>query len=136
TAVCKAKSVTALVDFGELRELSELRQGLGLEFRPYVLGRFRQDPSGRSNEFGTNAGLDNTYRITPSLTVVGTIHTDSSEADVDERIVSLSRFPIFFPEKRDFFLQDGSLFAFGGLTGEDRPYFSRRIRLTALNQPI
>ncbi len=85
-----------------------MRQGLGLEFRPYLLGRFRQDPSGRGNGFGTNAGLDVTYRITPSLTVVGTIHTDSSEADVDERIVSLSRFPIFFPEKRDFFLQDGS----------------------------
>jgi len=136
TALSKSKSVTALEDFGELRELSELRQGLGLEFRPYMLGRFRQDPSGRGDGFGTNAGLDVTYRITPSLTVVGTIHTDSSEADVDERIVSLSRFPIFFPEKRDFFLQDGSLFAFGGLTGDDRPYFSRRIGLTTVNQPI
>lgn len=136
TAISRSKSMTALEDFGEVRELRELRQGRGLEFRPYVLGRFRQDPLGRGDGFGTNAGFDVTYRITPSLTVIGTVHTDSSEADVDERIVSLSRFPIFFPEKRDFFLQDASLFSFGGLTGDDRPYFSRRIGLTTENKPI
>ena len=136
TAISRAKSVTALEDFGELRELRELRQGIGLEFRPYVLGRFRQDPFAGGDGFGTNAGFDVTYRITPSLTLVGTVHTDSSEADVDERIISLSRFPTFFPEKRDFFLQDASLFSFGGLTDDDRPYFSRRIGLTSENQPV
>src|SRR5438270_256867 len=72
----------------------------------------------------------------PSLTVVGTVHTDSSEAEVDERIISLSRFPTFFPEKRDFFLQDASLFSFGGLTSDERPYFSRRIGLTTDNLPV
>src|SRR2546430_7857879 len=99
---------------------------------------FMVNPAGARTDsiFGKFSGLDVTYRITPSLTVVGTVHTDSSEADVDERIVSLSRFPIFFPEKRDFFLQDASLFSFGGLTGEDRPYFSRRIGLTTENQPV
>jgi hypothetical protein len=135
TAISRTKSVTALEDFGDLRDLRELRQGLGLEFRPYVLGRYRHDPFGGRSGFGTNAGFDVTYRITPSLTVVGTTHTDSSEADVDERIISLSRFPTFFPEKRDFFLQDASIFSFGGLTTE-RPYFSRRIGLTTVNQPI
>lgn len=137
TAISRAKSVTALEDFGDLRDLRELRQGLGLEFRPYVLGRYRHnDPFGGGSGFGTNAGFDVTYRITPSLTVVGTIHTDSSEAEVDERIISLSRFPTFFPEKRDFFLQDASIFSFGGLTTDERPYFSRRIGLTTENQPI
>ncbi len=136
TAISRAKSVTALEDFGDLRDLRELRQGLGLEFRPYVLGRYRHDPFGGGSGFGTNAGFDVTYRITPSLTVVGTTHTDSSEAEVDERIISLSRFPTFFPEKRDFFLQDASIFSFGGLTTDERPYFSRRIGLTTENEPI
>ncbi len=135
-AISIAKSVTALEDFGELRDLRELRQGLGFEFRPYVLGRYRHDPFGNGSGFGTNAGFDVTYRITPSLTVIGTVHTDSSEAEVDERIISLSRFPTFFPEKRDFFLQDASLFSFGGLTGDERPYFSRRIGLTTENKPV
>src|SRR5213079_2908685 len=96
----------------------------------FVLGRYRNDG------FGSEAGFDITYRITPSLTALGTVHTDSSEAEVDERIINLSRFPTFFPEKRDFFLQDASLFSFGGLTGDDRPYFSRRIGLTDENRPI
>ena len=130
TALSAAKSVTALEDFGEMRDLRDLRQGLGLEFRPFVLGRYRNDG------FGSDAGFDVTYRITPSLTALGTVHTDSSEAEVDERIINLSRFPTFFPEKRDFFLQDSSLFSFGGLTQDDRPYFSRRIGLTTENQPV
>jgi len=130
TAISRAKSVTALEDFGELRDLRDLRQGLGLELRPFVLGRYRNDG------FGSDAGFDVTYRITPSLTALGTVHTDSSEAEVDERIINLSRFPTFFPEKRDFFLQDAALFSFGGLTGDDRPYFSRRIGLTTENQPV
>src|SRR6266571_8270500 len=126
TALSSAKRMTALEDFRELRDLRDLRQGLGLEFRPFVLGRYRNDG------FGSDAGFDITYRITPSLTVLATVHTDSSEAEVDERIINLSRFPTFFPEKRDFFLQDSSLFSFGGLTEDDRPYFSREIGLGSL----
>ena len=136
TAISTAKNMTALEEFGELRDLANLRQGLGLEFRPYILGRYRDDPFTHNRGFGFNGGFDVTYRITPFLTAVGTVHTDSSEAEVDERIVSLSRFPTFFPEKRDFFLQDASLFSFGGLTEENRPYFSRRIGLTSENQPV
>ena len=136
TSISAAKRVTALEDFGELRDLRELRQGLGLEFRPFVLGRYRNDSGAHADGFASDAGFDVTYRITPSLTLVGTVHTDSSEAEVDERIINLSRFPTFFPEKRDFFLQDASLFSFGGLTSDDRPYFSRRIGLSTDNQPI
>lgn len=136
TAISAAKKVTALEEFAELRDLRDLRQGLGLEFRPYVLARYRDNPFTHNRGFGLDSGFDITYRITPFLTAVGTVHTDSSEAEVDERIVSLSRFPTFFPEKRDFFLQDASLFSFGGLTEENRPYFSRRIGLTNENLPV
>ena len=136
TVLSPAKRMTALEDFGELRDLRDLRQGLGLEFRPFVLGRYRNDPAAHDSGFGSDAGFDITYRITPSLTALATVNTDSSEAEVDDRIINLSRFPTFFPEKRDFFLQDSSLFSFGGLNEEERPYFSRRIGLTAENQPI
>ena len=131
TAISPAKSVTTLDDFGELRELRELRQGLGLEFRPYVRFTRRDNSEPRDHGFLFDSGFDVTYRITPSLTAVGTFRTDFAESEVDERVVSLSRFPTFFPEKRDFFLQDAQVFAFGGLTDTDRPYFSRKERAGA-----
>ncbi|MBA2585493.1 MAG: hypothetical protein H0U99_03310, partial [Chthoniobacterales bacterium] len=136
TAISPAKSVTALEDFGELRELRDLRQGLGLELRPYIRGTYRNDSVPRNRGFLFDSGFDVTYRITPSLTAVGTFRTDFAESEVDERVVSLSRFPTFFPEKRDFFLQDAQLFTFGGLTDDDRPYFSRRIGLGSDGLPV
>lgn len=135
-AISSAKSVTALEDFGELRDLRNLRQGLGLDFRPYIRATYRNDSFPRNRGFLFDSGFDLTYCITPSLTAVATFRTDFAETEVDERIVSLSRFPTFFPEKRDFFLQDAQLFTFGGLTDEDRPYFSRRIGLGLDGLPV
>src|SRR6266852_4652485 len=129
SAISRAKQVTALEDFGELRDLRELRQGLGLDFRPYIRTTYRDDSFPHNEGFLFDTGFDLTYRLTPSLTAVGTVRTDFAETEVDDRIISLSRFPTFFPEKRDFFLQDAQLFAFGGLADDDRVYFSRRIGL-------
>jgi len=129
SAISRAKQVAALEDFGELRDLRDLRQGLGLDFRPYVRTTYRNDSVPHTEGFLFDTGFDLTYRLTPSLTAVGTVRTDFAETEVDERIISLSRFPTFFPEKRDFFLQDAQLFAFGGLADDDRVYFSRRIGL-------
>ena len=129
TAISSAKQVTALEDFGDLRDLRELRQGLGLDFRPYLRTTYRNDSVPRTDGFVFDTGFDLTYRLTPSLTAVGTVRTDFAEAEVDERIINLSRFPTYFPEKRDFFLQDAQLFTFGGLEDDDRVYFSRRIGL-------
>jgi hypothetical protein len=139
SAISPAKSVTTLDDFGELLDLRELRQGLGLDFRPYIRGSNRDRSAPPDRGFLFDSGFDITYRITPSLTAVGTFRTDFAESEVDERIVSLSRFPTFFPEKRDFFLQDAQIFAFGGLgtfIETDRPYFSRRIGLAADGLPV
>ncbi len=136
TAISAAKNVTALEDFGELRDLRDLGQGLGLEFRPYIRGTYRDDAAPRNRGLVFDSGFDATWRITPSLTFVGTVRTDFAESEVDERVVCLSRFPTFFPEKRDFFLQDAQLFTFGGLTGDDRPYYSRRIGLGSDGLPV
>jgi len=131
-AISSAKQVTALEDFGELRELRELRQGLGFDFRPYIRTTYRDDAFPHTQGLVFDSGFDLTYRITPLLTAIATVRTDFAETPPDERIINLSRFPTFFPEKRDFFLQDAQLFTFGGLTDEDRPYYSREIGLGSL----
>jgi hypothetical protein len=65
-----------------------------------------------------------------------TVNTDFSSAEVDQQQVALDRFSLFFPEKRDFFLQDAGIFEFGNLNANGRPFFSRRIGLGADGQPI
>ena len=85
-------------------------------------------------------GLDVFYNITPSLKLTATANTDFGETEVDARQINLTRFSIFFPEKRSFFLQDAGVFNFattgvdppGGIPGtgaEIFPFFSRRIGL-------
>ncbi len=136
TGVSAARRITALEDFGELRGLHGLRQGLGLQVKPYVRTTYREDWTKAERNLDCMGGFDVTYRITPTLTALGTMYPDFAESDVDERIVSMSRFPEFFPEKRDFFLQDSSLFSFGGLRPDSSPYFSRRIGLGTDGQPV
>jgi hypothetical protein len=80
--------------------------------------------------------LDALYKFTPSLNGVLTINTDFSSAEVDDLQVALDQFSLFFPEKRDFFLQDAGIFEFGNLSTNGRPFFSRRIGLSASGRPI
>jgi hypothetical protein len=84
----------------------------------------------------TDPSLDIFYKISPSVTGALTINTDFSATEVDDRQVNLTRFGLFFPEKRDFFLQDADIFEFGGLDDNGRPFFSRRIGLAADGQPV
>ncbi|HEX9793441.1 MAG TPA: DUF5916 domain-containing protein [Planctomycetota bacterium] len=120
---------------GAIEGFDDLDQGLGIEFVPYAkfkVGR-TEDPQ-RDQMFGATGGEFN-WRITPQLTGSLTYNTDFAETEADERRVNLSRFPLFFPEKRDFFLEDSNLFQFGedrGMRGGSPtvlPYFSRRIGL-------
>ena len=77
-----------------------------------------------------DVGGEVAYNITPSVRAVATINTDFAETEVDTRRVNLTRFPLFFPEKRPFFLEGDDIFGFGlGLNQDVLPYFSRRIGL-------
>ena len=84
-----------------------------------------------------NGGADVFYRITSNLMSSTTFNTDFAETEVDARQVNLTRFPLFFPEKRSFFLEDAGIFQFaqGGEGGSEwrrgdlMPFFSRRIGL-------
>ena len=77
--------------------------------------------------------LDLAYRITPQLNASLTINTDFSATEVDDRQVNLTRFGLFFPEKRDFFLREADIFEFGGIGGRAnrRSRGSTRSRRTA-----
>ena len=122
----KNKTISSLTDLGELQNLSGLRKGLGLEIKPFLAGRYRHQHG--DGEFEFKPGLDVFYSITPALTAAFTLNTDFAEAEVDTRQVNLTRFPLFFPEKRAFFLQDGPLFSFNAYNGP-LPFYSRRIGL-------
>ncbi len=123
---------------GDLVGLEGMKQGLGLEFSPYVVGRYREE-QGDTDWLG-DAGFDVRYRITPNLSATFSYNTDFAETEVDDRQVNLTRFPLFFPEKRAFFLEDSGIYDFGGLTTSRRsrlglrnllvPYFTRRIGLS------
>lgn len=120
---------------GELTGLEGMRGGHGLDVVPFFVTTWRDErDGGRGSVFG-NPGFDAYYRILPGLTLAGTVNTDFAGTEVDERQINLTRFPLFLPEKRRFFLEDAGVFRFGLDSvddGEDAsliPFFSRRIGL-------
>ncbi|MGD2167851.1 MAG: DUF5916 domain-containing protein, partial [Gammaproteobacteria bacterium] len=88
----------------------------------------------KDSEF--DPSVDVFYKISPSLTGSLTVNTDFSATEVDDRQVNLTRFGLFFPEKRDFFLQDADIFEFGNLDDNGRPFFSRRIGLAQTGDAV
>ncbi len=144
---------------GLVTGMQGMRQGIGLDVVPgFTLRRekrFNTIPRpGLEEDFEPT--LDIYYKLTPSLNASLTVNTDFSAADVDNRQVNLTRFSLFFPERRDFFLRDSDIFEFGqigsygfsgtngsgnsSLQGADqqnaRPFFSRRIGLSASGAPV
>ncbi len=114
---------------GDLTGLRQLKQGLGLEVSPYAVGRFKRGRGISGTSLSGDFGGDIRYRITPNLSATATYNTDFAETEVDRRQLNFTRFPLFFPEKRAFFLEDIGIFNFGGLGNELIPFFSRRVGL-------
>ncbi len=112
---------------GRLTGLGEMSQGLGLEAKPYVATAWKDDID-LGTETPTDVGFDVTYSLTPSLRTAVTVNTDFAETEVDQRRVNLTRFPLFFPEQRDFFLEGSGVYEFSPASRVN-PYFSRRIGL-------
>jgi len=119
-------------DAGKLLGLKHINQGIGVEAIPYVISsqsRVRSDPEAPLDPVTRfNAGGELNYNITPNLKAGITVNTDFAEADVDDRQVNLTRFPILLPERRDFFLQGANVFLFAP-SSNPNPYFSRRVGL-------
>jgi hypothetical protein len=117
--------ISNLAETGQLDGLAGVRQGLGLDVRPYGSAAVA-DGAGDAI-----AGVDLFKNLTSSVNAAVTVNTDFAETEADLRQVNLTRFPLFFPEKRSFFLEGAGVFDVAGLinTTDLRPFFSRRIGL-------
>ena len=114
---------------GRLTGLQGMSQGLGLEAKPYGATAWR-DVTGTGTEVPADVGFDVNYNVTSSLRAAASVNTDFAETEVDRRRVNLTRFPLFFPERRDFFLEGASVFSFSPRS-RVTPFFSRRIGLAS-----
>jgi hypothetical protein len=144
---------------GLMTGLSGLDQGIGLDVVPSASLQNRRvlrndNPLTPEDEADTSEdefepSLDLFYKLTPQMNASLTFNTDFSATEVDDRQVNLTRFGLFFPEKRDFFLREADIFEFGRIGASDgtgalsnaerqnaRPFFSRRIGLGELGEPV
>ncbi|HSB92705.1 MAG TPA: DUF5916 domain-containing protein, partial [Flavitalea sp.] len=103
--------------------------GTNISVIPYALGGASKNyEQGTDTKFQNKFGADIKVGITSSLNLDLTINPDFSQVEVDRQVTNLDRFELFFPERRQFFLENGDLFANFGYSGI-RPFFSRRIGL-------
>jgi len=156
--------ISRMSQAGTLIGLENIHQGRNLKVTPYGTTGFTQLRDARGSalrtlktpgrlicteahkDCGYDGGVDMKYSLTPSLTLDGTYRTDFAQVEVDQQQVNLTRFNLFFPEKRDFFLENAGTFAFGQSTGNVGttssgnanllPFFSRRIGLSSTGLPI
>lgn len=135
---------------GQMVGINGLEQGLGLDIVPGLRVSEEKDWIAGTSSTHFEPSFDLFYKPTPALTAALTFNTDFSGTTVDTREINLTRFSIFFPEQRSFFLQDSDIFEFGRIqSGEGnqggipvsarengRPFFSRRIGLNEDGETI
>ena len=97
---------------GTLEDLEGIRPGSNLRFKPYIIGSYAENAA-HVGDRKADAGFDAKYGVTSGLTWDFTYRTDFSQVEADEQQVNLTRFSLFFPEKRDFFLENSGIFQFG-----------------------
>jgi len=139
TATSRNRGFFKLEDAGVLVGLKEVKKGIGIDVKPYLAARWRdqkREGKGISEGYDFEPGGDVFYQITPNLTATLTINTDFAEAEVDERRVNLTRFPLFFPEQRDFFLEGAEYFEFGGQRKSPLAFHSRTVGLSANGEKV
>jgi hypothetical protein len=118
------------------------QQSMNLEVKPYLASSLTTDRTAAtpiSNKRDASTGFDFKYGLTRGLVADVTVNTDFAQVEEDQQQVNLTRFSLFFPEKRDFFLEGQGMFAFGGVSFGNNPnpgdvpviFFSRRIGLSA-----
>ncbi len=138
-------SVQRLANAATLVGLEVPPPARNIELKPYGVSNLttnRVSTPPFSNRFDRDIGLDAKYGITSNVTLDLTVNTDFAQVEIDEQQVNLTRFNLFFPEKRDFFLEGQGVFDFanavgGGFRAPDTPvmFFSRRIGLDG-GQPV
>jgi len=119
---------------GKMVGLSNLRSKLFTEIKPYGIAGAEKDKKG--NNFLKNVGGDINYLLSPSYRLNVTFNTDFAQVESDQQQVNLTRFPLFFPELREFFLEGEDYFNMGFGGNRIVPFYSRKIGLDSLRQPI
>jgi hypothetical protein len=129
---------------GVLTGLDEVRSGLDLRVKPFLTteaARLRSGPDD-TDDLDAELGVDVKYRINHGLALDLTYNTDFSQVEVDTEQINLTRFNLFFPEKREFFLENAGIFQLGdisgerGTGGETQAFYSRRIGLSPEGRPL
>lgn len=136
---------------GTLTGIKDIEQGLGLDVVPGFKVTQATDHGLDETSNDIEPSVDLFYKLTPAITAALTVNTDFSGTGADERQINLTRFALFFPERRGFFLQDTDIFEFGRITAGDyssrssisvvelesgRPFFSRRIGLSESGETV
>jgi len=109
--------------------------GTNVSLIPYVSGAGSVNYSNNETNLSPGVGMDAKIALSSSLNLDLTINPDFSQVDVDAQVTNLSRFSIFFPERRQFFIENSDLFGRFGFS-RIRPFFSRKIGLDQNNQPL
>ncbi len=135
---------------GTLAGLPDAAQGRNLRLKPWISADATREVGAPQFSRGSHIGLDAKYGVTSSLTLDVTAKPDFAQAEADEQQVNLTQFSLYFPEKREFFLENSGTFYFGDIPRESRLgyvrfaapeeevllFFSRRIGLTSTGDPI
>jgi hypothetical protein len=133
---------------GTLEGLEEVRPGANVRIKPYLVGSLSESSDGDRDLTG-DLGVDIKLGLTSALTWDFTYNTDFSQVEADNQQINLTRFSLFFPEKREFFLENSGIFQFSGgsetgpaaTAGRTPPrdmifFHSRRIGLSEGGAPI
>ena len=135
---------------GTLTGLPDASQGHNLRLKPWIAADSTRPIGGSGFIRDQHVGIDVKYGVTPSLTLDVTAKPDFAQAEADEQQVNLTQFSLFYPEKREFFLENSGMFYFGDIPRESRLgtqrfappeeevllFFSRRIGLSNTGDPI
>ena len=129
--------------YGSLTGIENVEPGLNLNVKPFVVGSHAnrsEAGDGASDGEDFDAGLDVKWGLTRGLSLDLTLNTDFAETEVDAQEINLTRFSLFFPEKREFFLENAGIFEFGSDPGGGSPllkiFFSRRIGIGEDGQEV
>jgi Domain of unknown function (DUF5916)/Carbohydrate family 9 binding domain-like len=135
---------------GTLSGLPDASHGRNLRVKPWIAVDSTRPSGGAAFDNGRHVGADVKYGVTPSLTLDVTAKPDFAQAEADEQQVNLTQFSLYYPEKREFFLENSGTFYFGDIPRESRLgnnrfqppeeemllFFSRRIGLTSAGDAI
>ena len=139
-------TISYMSNAGDLTGLGEVTGGGDLRITPFVTGdaRFGEAPAA-DDRFSPKAGVDAKYRIGEGMALDVTYNTDFSQVEADQQQINLTRFSLFFPEKRDFFLENAGIFTLGDVpqqrsirrrNEETQLFYSRRIGLSPEGEPL